>query len=115
MIYWNIKHLARRTTSDQILPDKAFNIAKNSNFDGYQRGFASVVQKFFDKNSTLLERSESLGMRDKSFPSGGIQNEKMTKQQLSEELCKPIWKIKKRRVTHVLSTIFRVLILTICN
>ena len=82
--------MARRTTSDQILPDKAFNIAKNSNFDGYQRGFASVVQKFFDKNSTLLERSESLGMRDKSFPSGGIQNEKMAKQQLSEELCKPI-------------------------
>ena len=29
--------------------DKAFNIARNPKYDGYQRGFASMVYKFFDK------------------------------------------------------------------
>ena len=29
--------------------DKAFNIAKNPKYDGYQRGIASMVYKFFDK------------------------------------------------------------------
>ena len=28
--------------------DKAFNIAKNPKYDGYQRGLASVVYKLFD-------------------------------------------------------------------
>ena len=31
--------------------DKAFNFAKNSKYDGCQRGVASVVYKFFDKKS----------------------------------------------------------------
>ena len=30
--------------------DKAFNIAKNPKYDGYQRGFASIVYKFLIKN-----------------------------------------------------------------
>ena len=32
--------LARRTASDKILRDKAFKIAKNAKYDGYQRGLA---------------------------------------------------------------------------
>ena len=32
--------------------DKVFNIAKNLKYDEYQRGLASMVYKFFDKNST---------------------------------------------------------------
>ena len=32
--------------------DKAFNIAKNPKYDGYQRGFASMVYKFFDKKTS---------------------------------------------------------------
>ena len=51
--------------------DKAFNIAKNSKYDGYQRGLASVVYKFFDKRSALLP--------DKSA-SRGIKNENMSDQ-----------------------------------
>ena len=35
------------TVSDKILRAKAFNIAKNSKCDGYQRGLASMVYKFF--------------------------------------------------------------------
>ena len=51
MAYGDFKDLKRRTTSDKILRDKAFNIAKNPKDDGYQRGLASMVYKFFDKKS----------------------------------------------------------------
>ena len=47
--YGDFKDLARRTASDNILRDKAFNIAKNPKYDRYQRGLASMVYKFFDK------------------------------------------------------------------
>ena len=51
MAYGNFKDLAKRTASDKILRDKAFNIAKNPKYDGYQRGLASMVYKSFDKKS----------------------------------------------------------------
>ena len=54
MAYRDFKELKRRTGSDKILRDKAFNIAKNPKYDGYQRGFASMVYKFFDKKSASL-------------------------------------------------------------
>ena len=38
MAYGDFKYLARRTASDKVLRDKAFNIAINPNYDGYQRG-----------------------------------------------------------------------------
>ena len=47
----DFKDLAKRTTSDKVLRYKAFNIAKNPKYDGYQRGIASMVYKFFDKKS----------------------------------------------------------------
>ena len=43
MAYGDFKDLARRTASDKALRDKAFNIAKNSKYDGYQRRLASMV------------------------------------------------------------------------
>ena len=51
MAYGDFKDLKRRTASDKILRDKAFNIAKNPKHDGYQRGLASMFYKFFDKKS----------------------------------------------------------------
>ena len=48
---WRFKDLQRITFSDKILRDKAFNIAKNPKYDGYQTGLASMVCKFFDKKS----------------------------------------------------------------
>ena len=54
MAYGDFKDLKKRTTSDKILRDKAFNIAKNPKYDGYQRGLASMVYKFFDKKSKQL-------------------------------------------------------------
>ena len=49
--YGDFKDLAKRTAVDKVLRDKAFNIAKNSKYDGYQRGLASIVYKFFDKKT----------------------------------------------------------------
>ena len=49
MAYGDFKDLARRTVSDQVLRNKTFNIAKNPKYDGYQRGLASLVYKFFYK------------------------------------------------------------------
>ena len=43
--------LPKRTAADKVLRDKAFKIASDKKYDGYQRGLASVVYKFFDKNS----------------------------------------------------------------
>ena len=47
LLYDDFKNLERRTASDQILRDKAFNIAKNPKYDGYQGGLTSIVYKFF--------------------------------------------------------------------
>ena len=52
MAYGEFKDLTRRTASDKIFRDKIFNIAKNPKYDGYQRGFASMVYKFFDKKTS---------------------------------------------------------------
>ena len=47
MAYGKSKDLIKRTQSDKVLKDKAFKIANNPNCDGYQRGLASMVYKFF--------------------------------------------------------------------
>ena len=84
--YGDFKDLARRITSDKILRDKAFNIAKNQKYDGYQRVHASAVYKFFDEKLASLEDKSTIGSG-----AATIQNE-----QLAEELHKPIIKkIKK--------------------
>ena len=77
MAYGDFKDLKRRTASDKFLRDKAFNIAKSPKYDGYQRGLASVVYKYFDK---------------KSKESGVANNEDKQNWQLAEELHKPIIK-----------------------
>ena len=81
--YSDSKDLAKRTQSDKVLKDKAFAIANNPKYDGYQRGLASIVYKFFDKKSKGT----------------GIKNEIKENEQLANELHKPIiGKFKKRKV-----------------
>ena len=53
MTYGKSKYLAKRTESDKVLRDKAFKIASDPKYDGYQRGLASMVYKFFDKKSNV--------------------------------------------------------------
>ena len=51
MAYGKSKYLAIRTESNNVLIDKAFEIASNPKYDGYQRRLVSMVYKFFDKKS----------------------------------------------------------------
>ena len=51
MAFGDFKDLKRTTFSDKILRDKAFNIAKNPKYYGYQRGLASMIYKFFDEKA----------------------------------------------------------------
>ena len=53
MAYDKAKDLVRRTQSDSVLKDKAFEIASDPKYDGYQRGLPSMVYKFFDKKSKV--------------------------------------------------------------
>ena len=71
--YGKYKYLEKRTQSDKVLKDKAFEIANNPKYDGYKRGLASMVGKF----------------------------KSMANQQLVKELHKPIIrKFKKRKVYY---------------
>ena len=80
--YSDSKDLTKTTVADKILRNKAFDIAKDPKYDGYQRGLASTVYNFFDKTSS--------GSGVKLIP----QNE-----QLANELHKPIIrKFEKRKV-----------------
>ena len=82
---WRFKDLKRRAASDKILIDKAFNIAKNPKYDRYRRGLASMVYKFFDKNSaSLTDKSGSGG--SVSMPLELLYHN----EQLAKELHKPI-------------------------
>ena len=51
MIYGDFKDLIRRTAADNVLSYKAFHIAKNPKYEGYQRGLASMINNFFLKNN----------------------------------------------------------------
>ena len=51
MAYGDFKDLTKRTIADKFLRDKAFKIASDQKYDGYQRGLASMVYMFFDKKS----------------------------------------------------------------
>ena len=50
----DFKDLTRRIASDKILHDKTFNISKNSQYDGYQRGLASMVYNFLIKKLLVV-------------------------------------------------------------
>ena len=49
MAYGKSKDFVKRNQSDNVLRDKAFKIASDPKYDGYQRGLASMVYMFFDK------------------------------------------------------------------
>ena len=53
--YGKSNNLTKRTQLDNVLRDKAFNISSDSKYDGYQRGLASMVYKFFDKKFISLQ------------------------------------------------------------
>ena len=78
MAYRKSKDLIRRTQSDKVLKNKAFEIASDPKYDGYQRGLASVVYKLYDK------KSKGSNINEPSY-------------QLANELHKPIIRKFKKK------------------
>ena len=85
MAHGFFKDLKRRIAADKVLRHKAFNLAKNAKYEGYQRGFASMVYKFFDKETS----------------GGTVKNEIISNKELAEELHKPIIRKSKKRKVHL--------------
>ena len=82
MVYEDFKDLTRRTPSDKILHNKAFNIAKNPKYNGYQKDHASMVYRFLDKEAS----------------GGTVKSENISNEELTEELHKPIIKKIQKKV-----------------
>ena len=86
MAYGDFKDLTKRTVANKILRDKAFKIASDQKYAGYQRGLASMVYKFFDKKSQGSGHSSQVATNNENI-------------QLADEPHKPIIrKFKKRKV-----------------
>ena len=75
MAYGEIKNLIRRTASDKILRDQAFNIDKLY-IKEYQRDLASMFYKFFDKKTSATANK---------FAGIGIKTENIYNNELAEE------------------------------
>ena len=92
--------MENRLISDQKLRNSAYDIASNPKYDGYQRGLASMVYKFFDSKVAPLDKKTISGKGNAKHtvkPSSleRTRNNKI----LAEELHKPvIEKFNKRKV-----------------
>ena len=91
MAYGDFKDLNRRTVSDKLLLDKAFNIAENTKYDGHQHRPASIVYKFFDKKYLVV----ALKMR--IF---------QTKNKLKNQTNQLLENFKNEKYTHLSQAIF---------
>ena len=97
MAYRKSKDLVKRRQSDKVLKDKAFKIASNPKYDGYQRGLTSMVYKFFDEKSKGSDISALLANKSANEPN----------YQSANELHKPIIrKFKKIKFIYHLEIIF---------
>ena len=98
--YAKYKDVANRLISDQKLRNSAYGIASNRKYDGYQRGLASMVYKFFDSDVAPLNKKTMSGKgnaKHTAKPSSlkRTENSKI----LAEKLHKPvIKKFNKRKV-----------------
>ena len=96
MAYGDFNDLARRTAAHKNLRDKAFNIAKNPGYDGYQRGLAFMVYKFFDKKpkGSGVNTHANAKIKQNQHPLN------LAIHQLAEELHKSIIKKFKKRTVY---------------
>ena len=79
--------------ADKLLRNKGFNIAKNPNYDGYQRRLASVVYTVFDKKTSDTNRGTGIN--------SGIVSEN---KELAKQLLKPIVRKFEKKIAF---TIYR--------
>ena len=85
--YAKYKDVENRLISDQIVRNSVYDIVSNPKKDGYQRGLAGMVYKFFNSKVASLDK--------KAMSGKGTENNKI----LAEELHKPVnKKFDKRKV-----------------
>ena len=93
--YADHKDLINRTEADKVLKDKAYDIASNPKYDGYQRGLASMVYRFFDKKS----KAEPSSLEPTGSGFKKLKNTARNSSILADERQKPIIrKFNKRKV-----------------
>ena len=93
--YAGHKDLINRTEADKVLRDTAYDITSNPKYDGYQRGLASMVYKFFDKKS--MAGPSALARTGSGFKK--LKNTACNSSILADEHHKPIIrKLNKRKV-----------------
>ena len=103
--YADLKDLINRTKSDKVLGDKAYNIASNLEYDGYQRGLASMVYKFVDSKVASPDKKYAepsakhvmgSGIKKDTTKSSSLKRSSLI---LADELHKPVIKnFNKRKV-----------------
>ena len=95
--YAKYKDVENRLISDQKLRNSAYDIASNPKYEGYQRGLASMVYKFFDSKVALLDKKTMSGKGNAKHSS--LERTKEVNKILAEELHKPvIKKFNKRKL-----------------
>ena len=99
--YADHKDLINRTEADKVLRDKAYDIASNPEYDGYQRDLASMVYKFFDSKVASPDKKSTAEPTAKpsALARTGSGFKKPSSSILADELHKPIIrKFNKRKV-----------------
>ena len=93
--YANHKDLINRTKADKVLRAKAYNIAGNPKYDGYQRGLANMVYKFFDsKVASPDKKSVGSGIASSSILADGLHKpiiKKFEKRKVYSQFKDSIW------------------------
>ena len=100
LTFGDFRYLPIKTVSHKVLCDKAFDVTKNPKHDGYKRGLVSLVYKFPIKRFPIVVLKMKLRQTKN-------QQKRYTKQLLEN--------LKNENYTHLLKTIFEILILQICN
>ena len=95
MAYVDFNDLLRRTSSAKVFWDKAFNIAKNLKYDGYQWGLASMAYNILTKIVLICKQTKRIWFGKQRIIGRTIQLN--------------YWKIqKKERYTYLLYVILGV-------
>ena len=84
MAYGDLKDLLRTKPSDKMLRGKAFNVANNLKYDGFKKGLASMIYKFFDKKSIVF----------------ADENDKMSNRKLAKEIHKQTTRKFEKNKVH---------------
>ena len=99
--YAKYKDVENRLISDQKLRNSAYDIASNPKYDGYQRGLASMVYKFFDSKVAPLDKKTMSGKGNAKHMAKPSSLERTTNNKiLAEEFHKPVIKKFNRRKVY---------------